>query len=370
MKMAEVPIGRRNLFAERRRAVLAIAGVAVTFLMVILLDGIVNGATRELTRYIDTSPAEVFVAQRGVTNMHMASSSIPLSEVKTIRAVPGVTWADPILYAPDALATPAGRELTYVIGYVPGERGGPVSLVTGRDPGPGEAVIDRRAASNLGLGVGDSVRALGRAWRISGLTSGLTNLANTVVFIRFDEFARATDLRGTASYILVGGRIPPDILARRIAHATGLSALPRAAFSAQELALARDMTAQLLQIMTLAAFLIALAVIGLALYTSTLSRLKEVGVMKALGARPRRLVGVVLSEALWTVGAAVGIAIALALGLAWVLARATGNISVTLQSASVVRVAVGGAVLGALGAVAPLIKVWRVDPASVFRREP
>lgn len=347
---------------------LAIAGVAVTFLMVILLGGIVNGATRELTRYIDTSPAGVFVAQQGVTNMHMASSSIPLSKVQTIRAIPGMAWADPILYAPDALATPAGRQLTYVIGYVPGERGGPVALVAGRDPGPGEIVIDRRAARNLGLGVGESVGVLGRAWRISGLTSGLTNLANTVVFVRLDEFAAAGGVQGTASYILAGGRIPSDLLARRIHDATGLSALPRAAFSAQELALAKDMTAQLLQIMTLAAFLIALAVIGLSLYTSTLSRLKEIGVMQALGATPRRLAEVVISQALWTVGVAVGLAIALALGLAWVLGHAAGNISVTLEPAAVVRVAVAGVVLGAAGAIAPLIKVWRVDPASVFRR--
>lgn len=366
--MARVPVGRRNLFSERRRAVLAITGVAVTFLMVVLLDGVVGGATRELTRYIDTSPASVFVAQSGVTNMHMASSSIPLSDVRRIRAIAGVVWADPILYAPDELATTTGQELAYVIGYVPGERGGPASLVAGRDPGPGEIVIDRRAASTLGLAVGDPVRLLGRTWRVSGITSGLTNIANTVAFVPFDEFAAAMRLRGTASYVLVGGRVPADALARRIAAATGLSALSRERFSAEELALVQDMSAQLLQIMALAAFLIALAVIGLALYTSTLARLRETGVMKALGARPRRLAEVVLSQALWTVGAALGLAIALALALAWILGRTTGNISVTLNASSIVRVAVTGAFLGAFGSIAPLIRVWRVDPASVFRR--
>lgn len=366
--MAGVPVGRRNLFAERRRAVLAIAGVAVTFLMVILLDGVVGGATRELTRYIDTSAASVFVAQRGVANMHMASSSVPLPEVERIRAIPGVAWADPILYAPDALASESGREPAYVVGYVPDRQGGPVSLVAGRDPGAGEVVIDRRAAANLGLGVGDPVRVLGRTWRVSGITSGLTNLANTVAFVPFDEFAALRGVQGTASYVLVGGSISADVLARRIAAATGLSALSKERFSAEELALVKDMSAQLLQIMALAAFLIALAVICLALYTATLSRIRETGVMKALGARPRRLAEVVVSQALWTVGVALGLAVALALALAWVLGRATSNVSVALQASSIVRVAVAGVFLGAVGAIAPLIKVWRVDPASVFRR--
>jgi len=366
--MRGVPVGRRNLFVERRRAVLGIAGVAVTFLMILVLDGIVNGATRELTRYVDMSPAGVFVAQRGVTNMHMASSSVPLAEVGRIRALPGVTWADPILYAPDVLATVGGEQLTYVIGYEPGGRGGPVTLTAGREPQPRQIVIDERAARNLGLAVGDPVRILGRTWRISGLTSGLTNLANTVAFVRFDDFATARSLRGIASYILVGAAASPDVVARRIEAATGLSALPTPLFSAEELALARDMSAQLLQIMTLAAFLIGMAVIGLTLYTATLSRLKEVGVMKALGARPRRLADIVVAQAAWTIGTAIALAFGLAVVLAWALGRSSGNISIAFEWSAVVRVAVGGAVLGALGAVAPLIKVWRVDPVTVFRR--
>jgi putative ABC transport system permease protein len=365
--MRGVPVGRRNLFVERRRAVLGIAGVAVTFLMVLVLDGIVNGATRELTRYVDTSPASVFVAQRGVTNMHMASSSVPLTDVGQIRALPGVAWADPILYAPDALATGDGEQLTYVIGYVPGGRGGPVMLAAGREPDPGEIVIDERAARNLGLGVGDPVRILGRTWRISGLTSGLANLANTVAFTRFDDFAAARSLRDTASYILVGAVASPEVVAQRIEAATGLSALPTRRFSAEELALGKDMTAQLLQIMTVAAFLIGMAVIGLTLYTATLSRLREVGVMKALGASPRRLADVVLAQAGWTIGTAMALALGLAFMLAWALGRSSGNISLVFEASAVVRVAVGGAILGALGAVAPLIKVWRVDPVTVFR---
>ncbi|HEX9123609.1 MAG TPA: ABC transporter permease [Actinomycetota bacterium] len=366
--MGRVPVGRRNLFAERRRAALGIAGVAASFLMVLALDGIVNGATRELTRYIDTSPADVFVAQRGVTNMHMASSWLPLANVKEIRALPSVSWADPILYAPDALTTPTGQQLTYVIGYQPGGRGGPITLSAGSDPGPGEIVIDAQAAQDLRLAVEGSVSVLGRTWRISGLTSGLTNIANTVAFVRFEDFAGSRRVPDIASYILVGGSVSPDSLARRIEANTELTALPRAGFSEQEGALARDMSAQVLQIMTLAAFLIGLAIIGLVLYTATLSRLQEIGVMKALGAMPRRLAVVVLSQALWTVGMALALALVLAFSLSWVLARSAGNITIAFGASAVVPVALGGVVVGVLGAVAPVIRVRRVDPVSVFRR--
>jgi putative ABC transport system permease protein len=366
--MTRVPVGRRNLFADRRRAILGMAGVGVSLLMILVLDGIVDGATRQLTRYIDTSPASVFVAQPGVTNMHMASSSLPLADVAAIHALPGVSWADPILYTPDALASTRGRQLSHVIGYLPGRRGGPMRLTAGREPRPGQIVLDNRGAQNLHLDVGDTVRVLGRSWRISGLTSGLTNIANTVAFLRFDDFAAARNVRGTSSYVLVGGTIAPDLLARRITAATGLSALSKARFAAQERALARDMTTEILQIMTLAAFVIGMAVIGLTMYTATLSRLREIGVMKAIGANARRLTSIVLAQALWTVTAALALALALSLALAWVLGRFTGNLSIALETSALARAAIGGLLLAALGAIAPLIKVWRVDPVTVFRR--
>src|SRR5215831_13403296 len=202
--MRGVPVGRRNLFSDRRRAALGITGVGVALLMVLMLAAIVNGAMRQVTRYIDSSPADVFVAQRGVTNMHMASSAVPLAAVQRIRALPGVAWADPILYLPDALATPGGRQVAYVVGYIPGQRGGPVSLIQGRPPGNGQVVIDQRAAGSLGLEVGDSVRLLARSWRISGLTTGLTSLANTVAFVRFADLAAARNLARISSYVLAG----------------------------------------------------------------------------------------------------------------------------------------------------------------------
>lgn len=363
-----ISIGRRNLFSDRRRAVLGVAGVGVALVLVLMLGGIVDGAIREVTSYIDTSFADVFVAQKGVNNMHMASSSIPLADLATIRGLPGVSWADPILYTPDAVSTTEGRQLAYVIGFVPGGRGGPAGLAQGRDPGPGEVVIDRRAADNLGLSVDDRVLLLGRSWTISGLTSGLTNIANTVAFVRYRDFEAAAGVAGVTSYVLVGAGVPPDQLTGTIERATGLNALTKETFADQEGRLIEDMSAQLIQIMNVAGLLIALAVIGLTLYATTLSHLREVGVIKALGATPGRLASVVLSQAAWTVGAAVVLAVVLAMGLAALFSSLGGSVSVVLEPLAILRLGVAASVLGLLGAVAPLIKLWRMDPATVFRR--
>ena len=367
MKMVGVPVGRRNLFSERRRAFLGVAGVAASLFMVLALAGVFAGLMQGVTRYIDSSGADVIVSQRGVRTMHMSSSTVPLAAVEEVRGIAGVRWADPILYDSAALLASGNRELTYVIGFVPGGWGGPASIVAGSGPGPGEIVLDRQAAGILGIGVGGSVEVLDRTWTVSGLTTAMTNIVNSVSYVRFQDFTRARGLPGLASYVLVGTGQSATRILPRIEAATGLTAQARSGFATQERRGVQAMSTDLLEIMTFAAFLIGLAVIGLTLYAATLSRLPEIGVMKALGARPRRLGTIVLSQAVWTVGSAVVIAVVLAFGLGWLLGR-TSTLPLVVEWPSALRVAIGGVLLGALGAVTPLFKVWRVDPATVFRR--
>jgi putative ABC transport system permease protein len=368
MGVRGVAVGRRSLFVELRRALLGIGGVAATLLMVLLLDGVFAGAMRQITRYIDTSPADVIVAQASVRNMHMAASAVPLDAVEEIHAEPGVAWADPILYASTTLAAGDRRQLTYLIGFQPGRNGGPVQLTAGGEPEAGQIVLDSRAAADLGVGIGDEVAALGRRWQVAGLVTDMGNIVNTLAYVRFDDFAAARQAPGTASFILVGGNLPPDELATRVEAATGLSALPRAVFSAEERQVVSDMAVEIMQIMTVAALLIGLAVVGLTLYAATLARLREIGVMKALGAGPVRLGRDVAAQAGWTVGLALAAALPLSLGIGSLVEAVTANVAIAVEAPSVLRAAVAAALVGGVGAVAPLVKVWRVDPASVFRR--
>ena len=370
MKLPEVPVARRMLFSERRRALLGIAGITVSLLLMLTLDAIFAGATRQLTRYIDTSPAAVFVSQAGVRTMHMSSSSLPLSAVADVAAVPGVAWAQPILYQSGSLTAASARQLAYLVGYLPGEPGGPTRLARGAAPGRGDMVVDDRAADAMGLSVGNRVEALGRSWRVSGMTSGLTNISNTVAFVDFRDFASSARLTGSASYVLVGltPGFTPASVASAIESRTGLTAQTRAEFSVQERGIVRDMSTDLMAIMTVAAFAIGLAVVGLTLYAATLGRLREIGVMKALGARPSKLARIVLTQALWTIAPALGLAIGLALILSVAVQWVSPNVTMAVEPASVFRASAGAALLGAVGAASPRLKVARVDPATVFRR--
>lgn len=365
--MTRVAIARKSLFSDRRQAALGVGGVVLALLIVLALDGIFAGAMRQVTRYIDTAEADVFVSQQGVRNMHMSSSSIPLTAADAVAGIDGVEAVAPVLYESSALRAGGDRQLSYFIGYWPGSAGGPISLTEGDLPAANEIVLDSIAASGLGLGVGDRVSALGRSWRISGLTADMTNITNTVSYLRFSDFEQARGLRTTASFLLVRSDDPAAV-ARRIEAATELTAQTKREFSTQERQIIQDMAADLMRIMTVAAFLIGLAVVALVLYSATLSRLREVGVMKALGSTNRAMASVVLAQAAWTVLPAVAIATAATMLLGVVLSATGSDTAIVVTAPSVVRTGVGAALLGAVGALAPLAKVMRVDPTTVFRR--
>ncbi|HET7518952.1 MAG TPA: ABC transporter permease, partial [Actinomycetes bacterium] len=198
---------------------------------------------------------------------------------------------------------------------------------------------------------------------------GGTNIANTTVFIATGDFAR---LRGpTQSYVLVGARAGVDLGVRR-AQLEGIppghTVLTREDFAASERRIVTDMSADLLRIMSGIGFGIALAVIALSLFNVTVAKTREYGVLKALGARPGRLAATVAGQAAWSITLALAAATILALLLAVVIGRLNPALAIWIAPASVLRTGLGALLVGILGAILPIRRVMRVDPAASFRR--
>ena len=364
-----VPLARRALFQDRRRAILATGGVAAALLLVLLLDGISNGAKKQVTAYLRATPAQVIVAQNGVHTMHMSVSALPPATAEAVRAVDGVGWVEELQYVSSTVTSTTGRQLSYVFGYDPAGRLGPKHLTSGRPPAAGEALVDKIAASRLGVKVGDRVQVLGQWFTVSGLYSDGTSMINTITFIPAADFTR---LRGpTTAYVFVGaasGIDTNDLAGRVAAVVPATSVQTKSRFVHEEAALVGDMAADIVQIMSLVGFLIALAVIGLTLFTLTLAKLREHAIVKALGSRNRGVGRIVLTQAVWSVGVALAVATALAVGVAALMSSMSPANLITITPGSVLRAGVAALIVGALGSIVPLRRVFKVDPATAFRR--
>jgi putative ABC transport system permease protein len=241
-------------------------------------------------------------------------------------------------------------------------------MATGRKPGPGEVVLDEVAADRLGVGPGDHVQLLGRDFVVSGLSRGGTSITNSTAFVRMQDFAA---IRGpSVSYLLVGATpgTSADVLRQRLARARpDTTVQTRDEFVDQERAIVRDMSADIMQIMTVIAFLIAVAVIALTLFAATLAKLREYAVVKAIGADTRRLTWTVVEQSIWAIGLALVASVLVSLAVAGLAATATPNVRLAIEPASLVRVAGAGMIAGTLGALAPLRRVARVDPSSALK---
>jgi putative ABC transport system permease protein len=220
-----------------------------------------------------------------------------------------------------------------------------------------------------GCAVGDTINVFGGQFRVSGLFRGGTSVASSIAFITTDDFAAR---RGpTVAYVFVGAAsgVTGDDLVARIADAVpDATVQTRESFIREEAALVRDMSADLMRIMSIIGLLIALAVIGLTLFALTLAKLREHAIVKALGGRTRRLAAVVIAQAAWTVAIAVTAATLSALLLGALVERLNPAVTIVIEPASVQRVALAALVVGFAGAIIPLRRVVAVDPASAFRR--
>lgn len=366
-------LARRNLAGDRVRLLVSIGGIALAVSLTIALEAIFAGVANQLTTYVDRAGADVWVAQAGVRNLHMVASWLPASVTDEVRAVDGVAEVTPILYVTDTIAAGEERTFSYVIGLPPDPAlGAPWDIVEGSaQPGRGEVIVDGGFARAAGIGIGDPVTLLGGEARVVGLSEGTASLINSVAFVSFDDFAAMRGGAPVVSYVLV--RIAPGASADEVATeierlVSGVTAQSRAAFAEAERRLVLDMSADVIAIMSGVGFVVALAVVALTVYVSTLARRREYGALKALGARNRLLYGVVVSQALLSValGFAVGVGFTALIALA--VAQSDLNLELAITDASLAKVGVFAAAIAGLAAILPIRQIAGLDPALVFRR--
>ncbi len=370
---ATVLLARRNLARNRVRLLASVGGVALALSLTLALDAIYAGVAHQLTTYIDRAGADVWVAQSGVRNLHMVASSLPASVVNEVSAVDGVAAVTPILEATDTISAGDERAVAYVIGLPESaSMGGPWDIVEGSaQVGPGEIIVDRGFATKAGVTIGDSVGVLGGEARIVGLSRGTASLVNSVAFVSFTDFRAMRGEAPVISFALVrvAGVASPETVATDIERIVpGVTAQSRSDFVAQERRIVTDMSADVISIMSVVGFVVALTVVALTVYVATLARRRDFGVLKALGARNRVLYRVVLVQAVLSVAVGFLIGLAFTALLAFAIARTDLNLELAITVGSLAKVGLFAVVIAGLAAILPIRQVAGVDPALVFRR--
>lgn len=362
-----VPVGRRNLFVDRRRLVISVGGVGAALALILFLQGLWLGFQRQITAYEDNVGADLFIAEPGTRSFLGESSTIPLDQVAELAAVPDVQRADPIVARGAVLTLHGRKQFASVIGWQPGGLGGPWALADGRiSRAADEVVIDETLASQHGLGVGDSIDILGEPFLVVGLSTGTRSWMFSFVFVSLDAAQTIARAPGSVSFVLVTTADPPAV-ARYIGDELGLSTLSPDELRMNDRALLAKSIAGPIDLMVAIAFAAGTLIVALTVYSQVTERIREYGIAKAMGARAGRLFRIVLGQTM--IVALLGAALAIPMFL--LAAKLVNVVRPQFRadmSALVSLVVVGAATLMALlAALLPTRRVARLDPASVYR---
>ena len=334
------------MFADPRRLAASAVAVGLAIMLILLLDGLWSGIIRGVTAYEDNVGADLYVAQPGTHNFFGAVSQISLDTVTAARSQASVDWAVPVRTFLAIVELHDRKIPTAIVGWNPGEPGGPWVISAGRAPrADDEVAIGRVMADRHGLKVGDPIDMMGRRFHIVGTSSDTFMLS--FVFMTHAATDALLGSPDTTSFVLVGTQDPDAV---------------RAGLAAPGLAVHVPMG-----VTGAVAFVIGSLVVALSVYTAMMDRRREYGIVKAMGARGRHMAALALRQTF--IVAASGL---FAGGLLFVAGR-TLITSIRPQFAIVATVdsaarAVGAAALMAVvAAILPTYQLARLEPATAYR---
>jgi putative ABC transport system permease protein len=361
-----------NLWQHKFRLALSIGGVALAMMLIIILNGFLSGIYVQVTAYLDNSPADLIVAQDGVTNLLGATSLLPSNIEDAARGIRGIESVTPIVSQFVILDIHDQKIVGYMVGYDLDEGGGPWLLKAGRPPADDdEVVLDWVMAGDHGFELGDEIDILGEPFTVVGLSDGTNSWMASFFFIEKEAAEQLLLAPGATSFLLLtlepetGLEAVEAALRRRLRDVEIVSA---ETIKQNDLELLVEIFAIPLRLMVSIAFAVGTAILGMVIFTATVERQKEYGVLKAVGAKNWQLYWLVAQQGLTTglIGVILGI------GLAWLAAQwimsSSPKFLIILQPYTVLTASLTGLLMGLLAALLPARQVTRLDPAQVFRK--
>lgn len=363
----------RNLLHDRTRLLISSGGVALAVLLIFFMSGVFAGSEEHAVAYMKNQPAELWLMQDGVQNLHMSTSLLPPQAVERARQVDGVRHAVGLLYASAAVDLGPVQVYSYIFAVEEGAPfGQPWQMVAGSaEPQADEVVIDYDLARRYGLDLGDMVNILGFDLTVAGLSEETFGIATSITWVNQQALATLMGVpAAAASYVLVD--LAPA--AHQAAVASALrDAVPQAnvmtrrAFIASDQEMIRQMGADIIRAMTIVAYIVGLLVIGLTIYTATVERAREYAVLRAIGAHTGHLLRAVFAQAFVSTGFGFVAGVILAYGSAALVGRLLPEMLVLIRPQEVLRQAPVLLLVTGLAALLPLGRILRLDPMVVFR---
>jgi putative ABC transport system permease protein len=367
-----ISIARKNLFQEKLRFAISSGGVALAIMLILVLNGLFAGMNRQITAYLDNAPVDLVISQKGLRNFLGANSIVPLAAVSQIEKVKGVKKVIPVFASYVVLELKGRREFSLLIGFDPKKGGGPWEMRKGKsDLKDDEVVFDSVVASRYDLNLGDEVDILGKKFKIVGFSGGTSSWMTGTFFITFDAASELLSAKDSAGFLLVStddkaglSEIKKDI-AREVENVTLLT---KEEMAENDVNLFAGVFSGPLRFMVIIAFLIGVMLVGLTIYTATVERAKEYGVLKAIGIKNWKLYLIVFEQALISSIFGFFLGILLSFGAVEIINTFAPQFFILIDWPYVLEVFFVALLMSIFASYIPVRAVAKIDPAIAFRK--
>jgi putative ABC transport system permease protein len=357
------------------RAVLAAGGVALSVASFIALIGLARGHARAWERTLAGQGTDVVVGRRGAVELMSTSIEEPVGA--RIEAVGGVRDAAGELL--DLVALDSGQTVVISGRSTDTFLWTSLQMVQGRLPSPDEPLavaVGQGLADALGVGVGGHVDAEGSSFAITGVVRPVGALTSHMVFMPLERMQEFFHRRGVVTIFNL--RLDSSMNAAGVTDC--LAALrrefPNLTFTEAHAIADENPVLRLADALAWSVSVVAL-LIGLAgvlntLLMSVTERVREIGILSALGWGATRVTALIVCEGLILAGAGslAGAAGGLAsLQVLAMLPRVAGLIEPAVTARLIVEVIVAAVLLGGLGSLYPAWHAARLRPVEALKHE-
>ncbi len=361
----------RHLVQDKLRSALSVVGVGLALMLVLILNGFLTGIYRSAASYLDHAPGSLVVARQDVKNFMVTGSSLSPKTLDAVRRVPGVAKVVPVLAQSVFFSLHGQKQFVYLVGYDPALGGGPWSLVAGYAPRTDdEVVLDQVLARQQSIGIGDRLNILNRTFTVSGFSAGTSTWMLSYAFVQKTSAESLLLAQGAANYLFVtpASGVSAQALRERLQAIPGTEVALKSDMAANDVTLLTRVYSLPMQLMVAIAFLVGTLVVGLIIYTATVERRREYGVLKAIGTHNWRLYRVIATQAglVSITGALAGMG--LAFGAAQLIMYLRPQFLIVIEPLALALVLVAGLVMALLAAFFPARLIAGLAPAEVFRR--
>ena len=361
----------RNLWRRRTRTLLSATGIGIGVGTLVMLGGLVEGLIGQLNGLAGSGGAgNITIMQRDVADMSL--SSLDERIISQIQAMPEVKAVSPFILG--VISTPDLPMFLYG-GLDPNSPAMQhYKLAEGRHvQRPNEIILGKIAAETYKAAVGDTLELLENRYKVVGIFETGVAYEDAGGMLAMREAQRIMGRPRAVTFIFADVKNPAqaqaviDVINKRFPEA-------RASLSSEFAQSTNDlqMTMGMASAIRMLALIVGGIVVANTMIMSIFERTREIGTLRAVGWRRRRILGQIMLESLFLcmVAAVLGSAIGVGFMTLITLAPSVGDfLSAKWNPEIFVSAFVTSAVLGIVGGLYPAWRASKLEPAEALRYE-